>query len=648
MAAALRVDPAAAQPTDPPPGVQIITAEDIEQAGLARLSDLFTLINDWYATSVKGYSWDASANGLASLQEASWLLLIDGHPVDLKTFFGQNINTLPVSLSQIAYVEVINTPTFVQGLFAQSGVLHLHTREPERGTSFQGSFAAGNEVGDPGPFRYTDFATLNIDRIGPTLQAAVSYGGPTTHLRAHFKSDEHHATDERIRQRVFTTYQGEKSPRLLLTAGGFDLATTGRLGHHRVFGGFARYQDLPFFEPIGIEAPNDHRFTHAGLRGEFFPGQPSGISYRLSYSSSELATRNNRGGIRFDWKQNLFRGQYEVRYALEHLQGALGLSIDHREIVTDASLDTPTLTIPRAYGRLMRQTPEAGQQLVEAYLTRIRGEIGFGAVTRWTISPTPAHTLILTGSIARKPYQEHHTLWYWMSEGYSFRADRESDVRLPSGFDAATAYTADLAWTYRPSDRFAVSVSGGYRRFENLTLAEYSHAFDSLTTGLFTRTNVRNHLSGQTTRVSAEIRFRVIPSLEQRLYYGYLRYPTKDESFFQAWRNLPWHRLSYEMRFVPLSRLSLFARLSYVSETQWTGFFQAAEVSGNRYEARLPASWLLDLSIQKRLWRDHIQLNLSLRNFLNEPYRPHPAGAITNMALHARVRVYFTRRPSEN
>ncbi|MFQ5572596.1 MAG: TonB-dependent receptor plug domain-containing protein, partial [Rhodothermales bacterium] len=106
LSAALRVDPAAAQPTDPPPGVQIITAEDIEQAGLARLSDLFTLINDWYATSVKGYSWDASANGLASLQEASWLLLIDGHPVDLKTFFGQNINTLPVSLSQIAYVEV--------------------------------------------------------------------------------------------------------------------------------------------------------------------------------------------------------------------------------------------------------------------------------------------------------------------------------------------------------------------------------------------------------------------------------------------------------------------------------------------------------------------------------------------------------------
>ncbi len=33
----------------------------------------------------------------------------------------------------------------------------------------------------------------------------------------------------------------------------------------------------------------------------------------------------------------------------------------------------------------------------------------------------------------------------------------------------------------------------------------------------------------------------------------------------------------------------------------------------------------------------------SLRNFLNEDYRTHPAGAITNMAFHVRVQVYFSR-----
>ena len=38
--------PAAAQPAEAPPGVQIITAEEIAHAGVARLSDLFLLLDD--------------------------------------------------------------------------------------------------------------------------------------------------------------------------------------------------------------------------------------------------------------------------------------------------------------------------------------------------------------------------------------------------------------------------------------------------------------------------------------------------------------------------------------------------------------------------------------------------------------------------
>ena len=36
-------------------------------------------------------------------------------------------------------------------------------------------------------------------------------------------------------------------------------------------------------------------------------------------------------------------------------------------------------------------------------------------------------------------------------------------------------------------------------------------------------------------------------------------------------------------------------------------------------------------------------LSLSLRNFLNEAYRTHPAGAVTNMAFFVRLRAYFNR-----
>ena len=634
-----------AQPADPSPGVQIITAKDIAQAGLARLSDLFMIIDDWHATSVEGYAFDVSANGLAAAQEAAWLVLVDGNPVDLRILDAQNLNTLPLSLTDIDYVEVHNTPAFVNGLFAQAGLLHLHTVKPDPGAALRVGLAAGNEIGDPGPFRYTAFATPNIDRIGPTLQGTVSVAGSAWHARAHGKLDEHHSTDERIRQRVFSFYQGEKDPRLLLASAGLDLGTTGRLGQHNVFAGFSRYQDLPFFEPVGLETPTDHRFLHAGLRGDSDPGEPTGLSYRLSYTVSELVPRNNKGSVNFDWRQNTFRGQYEVRSARERVRGALGLSLDRIESLTGAELDDASLSIPRAYGRLGVRPDERWDAHLTAYITRVKGQHGYGGLATVKITPTPIHTIMLTGSAARQPFQATNSLWYWMGEGYTFQARRETDITLPTGYRASTTYTADLAWTVRPSDRFGLTLSGGYRRFDDRTLASYTFRYDSLTTGFFADTDVSNSVFGRVLKAGVDVRFRLVPSLEQQFHYSYLRYPTTDDTFFQAWRSQPWHRLSYTLRYIPNPRLSLYARLAYHSATQWTGFLEAARDADGRYQADLPSYWLLDLTAQKRFSRDHLQVSLSLRNFLNEAYRTHPAGAITNMAFHVRVQVYFNTSP---
>ena len=630
-----------AQPADPPPGVQIITADDIAQAGLGRLSDVFTLLDDWSATSTDGYTWEASANGLAPTQEPAWLLLVDGNPVDLRVLDAQNINTLPLSLAEISYIEVYNTPTFIAGLFAQAGVVHLHTGTPQSGVSVRADFAAGNETGDPGPFRYTGFATPNIDRIGPTLQGSASVAGEGWHLRVHGKADEHHATDERIRPRVLTLYQGEKDPRLILGTAGVDLSTAGRRGRHTVFAGFARYQDLPFFEPLGLETPTDHRFYHGGLQGDFDPGKPSGISYRLSYTRSQLEPRNNQGGIDLDWQQNTLRGHYEVRAATGQVRGGLGLSADYHESAAATDLDDETLLIPRAYGRFGIRPDERTDATGTAYLTRVAGQIGYGALATVRLAPSPRTTLMLTGSFARQPFQEKNSLWYWIGEGYTFRAYRNANISIPTSYRASTTYTVDLAWRIRPAEHVGLTLFGGYRRFDDQTLAAYTFRYDSLSTGFMTDTEVRNTVFGRVTKVGAEVETRPIPSLRLRLHYAYLRYPTQDDAFFQAWRSQPWHRASATVRFVPNPRFSLYGRLAYQSETQWVAFQQAARNAGDRYEADLPSYFLLDLAAQKRFWRDHLQLSVSLRNFLNEAHRAHPAGAVTNSAFHARLQLYF-------
>src|SRR5690606_24411148 len=139
------------------------------------------------------------------------------------------------------------------------------TGRPAPGVSLEGSAAAGNAIGDPGPFRYTGYASPNIDRIGPAFGASAAVAGAHTHARLFVRADEHHATDARIRERVYQHYYGVKQPRLFLNAFGLDAGTTGRLGTHRLYAAFSRFQDLPFVAPLGLEIPRDHRIYHAGV-----------------------------------------------------------------------------------------------------------------------------------------------------------------------------------------------------------------------------------------------------------------------------------------------------------------------------------------------------------------------------------------------
>lgn len=635
-----------AQPVEVPeprPGVQIITAADIEQAGVVRLGDLFTLIDDWYASSIDGFAWEVSANGLGAFEQDNWTLLIDGQPVDMRILDAKNINLLPLSPAQIAYVEVINTPTLEQGVMAHGGVLHIHTRQPFDGPAVQGGFAAGNEVGDPGPYRYTAFASPNIDRIGPTLHAVASYRSGASYLRAHIKTDEHHETDTRIIERVRTLYLGEKAPRLLLAGGTVDAGVTGKLGRHHLLASLSRFQNLRFFAPLGLEAPYDHKFTHLGINGDFFPDSRNSISYRLSYTINDLNPRVNNDNLDFNWRQNTLRGNYEVRAGNDAFHGVLGFTADIIQSFTGQPLIDGTLTLPRAYGRIGVTASERIQPELSGYLLRADGEAGLGVLATINLFPAENQTITLSGSAVRQPYSASNPLWLWANRGYAFFQQQGLDVTIPRSFQASSTYTIDASWNLRPSDRLSLTLAGGYRRFDDLTLASYAYTYDPLTTGFETQTTVRGTVFGRVTKGSAEVRFKLTPTLEQRLYYAYLRYPTTDDVFFQAWRNQPWHRVTYSLRYVPLPRLSLFARLQYRSETEWTGFLQAADASDGLYEAQLPDYLLLDFSVQKKLWRDHIDLNLSLRNFLNEPYRLHPAGAITDMVFTARILVNVNR-----
>jgi hypothetical protein len=189
----------AADTTDAPspldPGRQVITRADIEAAGLYRLPDLYRLIDGVRTATVDGFTWRANLLGGDPFGAEEWTLLVDGARVEIGLFGEQNLSLVPVAITQIDSVEVWATPRVVAGTFA-SGVIHLHTTQPEPGLAARGGAALGNEIGDPGPYRYVpERASRNVDKFGGDYEGLVRGGGAAVRAQGRFKWLRFYATD---------------------------------------------------------------------------------------------------------------------------------------------------------------------------------------------------------------------------------------------------------------------------------------------------------------------------------------------------------------------------------------------------------------------------------------------------------------------
>lgn len=617
--------------------VQVITAEEIAQAGAARLSDVFDLLDGWTASSTDGYAWDVSAAGLAPYQDASWLLLVDDVPMDLRVLGRQNINTLALSITQVDSITVISRPAVIAGRFAPAGVVHIHTRRPMVGAEIRAHVSGGNETGDPGPFRYTELATPNVDRIGPAFQGSASVTGSRWSLRVQGKADEHHATDERIRQRVVTLYEGERAPRLLYKSARADSEIRGMRGYHRVFGAISRFQDLLFFDPLGLELPANHNQFHGGITGRFGSGAPIAARYRTTVFRSQVADRQNRRGVSAYWQQDGMSGMTAVDVRRGAWQATFGAGMDFFRTQFIGQSGRHALRVFRFHGSMDRLLGRNTRVTGEWAGNMASGALSYGALVTLAGSLGGGVMAAITGTFAQ--LEEGQGIWYWIREGYM--APGATGAAMPAEFGASRTATADLRLTRSFSNTARVTFSVGVRNVDGATLSTRVARWDAATTGFQTATTVHTGVSGRTMRFGLTAEMQLLSSLGLRLAYARLGIVSGDAVFQEVWRRHPGYRAGATIRYAPDGRFTLYGRLRVDGSSSWEGYRAAAQDSEGRYMAYVPAAWLLGVTAKKRFWRDHLRMGITLRNMLNQEYRTHPAGAITNMALHFQVEVFF-------
>ncbi|PSQ78858.1 MAG: hypothetical protein BRD37_01945 [Bacteroidetes bacterium QH_8_67_23] len=655
--------PAAAQSSgETPAATQRVTAERLARAGLTRTDDLFWFLNGWATSSLDGYAGRPSAAGMPGTP----LLVAGGQPLTGGPFGQPPLPVLPVHLQQVKAVDASRAPRLADGRLAPDGAVRLRLRPPGTGLEAQGAFSAGNEVGDPGPFRTTEREVLNEDRIGPQYFGEASLRGADASAQVSLRSVRHYTTDRAIRARaenVQDTLDGPPlqqlvAPRLVLSAE--ELLP----GTHRLTAHYAALRSLPFFKTLGYELPARRRHAHIGVRGA-----PSGnrsdrtqrLRYRFGYRRATLASDAGRfrsappPNLTFDWTEDHLTthvGVGDLSLPFSPLPGnapvrlRFGVSADYtRAQAKRASLDDPTLLTTRAYAELAAPSAAFRPRLA-ALLSQTDGQLGGGALLSSQFPLGRRSSLGLHLGYVRAPYAAGGPFWYWLQQGLPAPQHPEGQVALPSSpFPASERLTADLRLrrTFAGGLRLALELSA--RHFQHLSLPSGSYRFARIALpayappggALVPHLRLHTEASGQTVRAAIEGTHTAPAGLTHQLRYNVFAHHATGEggarrAFDQRFARVPRHQLRYTARLAVATRFSLEGRVTARSPEHWPAY-RPAEADDSSYPPRLPAFLRVDLTATKRLWRDHLRLRLALRNLLDAPLRRHPAGPVRRLTL---------------
>ncbi len=617
-------------------GKEVITHEDIVRHGFSRLSDVLALSTLWHTAGLEGYHWQTAPPGFPD-GTAGWNLYIDDIPVASRVLGRNRLNTLPVSLPDAACIEIVSGMDMQGPAFLRTGVIRIYTKNPEFGLSMQAGVAVGNEINDPGPFRYTLPETINIDRIGPVHTASMSVSKKTWQGHASGRLDELHVTDAALRDRARRLYDIPGTQTHIRTrALGFTGAFGRQSRSQRLLAGLSHTGDMAFFPETGFEIPTISRTALLGAAGTLPLWSGGALRYAVSSSRDALELRQNREDIDLEWTQRQFAAEADARVHMLHIGGQV--QTIHGQ--TSEYLRDALLLDLRLFGGLNAHIGRHGRtRLILEWIQR-EGHSGTVAYASMEMQPGAKQRFRLAGSYGAAP-PDARNLWLWQERGYplpysTFGEPRFAQKPLPR------RATADLGWIRRGPTGLSGGIFVFYRGFWNDILPEYTIAWDGDHSSFDTTTRLFQGAGGHSGGVSGTMAFRLSPTLHQRVS-GTFETVRRDGPLWLAYgERIPRLRIAAITTLAAADRFSLSALLRYTSATRWPEYREASIEAGETWPWLLPERFLVDVTASKRMAGDHLNISMSLRNLLNDPVRFHPAGAVFYMEFHLSIAARFT------
>lgn len=595
---------------------QIITSEQIRASGYTRLSDLVQLFDAWTYKTDAGEQWTLQSNGTGNYDNPNWILMVNGQRFDLHE--KEALNNLGISVTDVERIEIVNNSGMYLGEFSANGLIHIVTKKvTTNGFMYRGFLSDGLSTLPPGRQQYTS----SPYQTGLNTQHTIGFKHNQFQIQGTFNHQEFNNYDSIVYYRSFFNYvpalTNKQSYRIESQHTYKKLTQQLQFSHTdvdvrlSVFSPYNSYKNASFAYAGVLDISAKHQFKLTAQQSETYYAYTSGIP----------TSRNIN--LQYRFLQPTRKGNLIWQTGLAYLKSEHGFSF----FKPFTSISLP----------VTRKTTIWAETQVSLANRDAHPKVSVGLYKR--VSFISNYSFIVSHSSV-----EQFTAYYFPFDPN--RLFRTTDHYFLNYFSNQT--TADFYYNLNFGNSVKFSYNSGLKLSDNLFAQGYETYYypPSLPfTQPLTNTDSR--------QLNWMNRFNFHYDIVKNLVFdiNYMR-TTILETSNNNLQQIPKHKFTLTVQYEFPKRFTLWTRNYWQSETKWWNepAIYNWRYTGDFYRT-LPAIYTWDIGISKKLYKDHLNLNISARNVFNSNERYYPMGAQFDTrftaSITANIDGLFASRPSK-
>ena len=609
---------------------QIITKDQILFSGYTLVSDVLQLIDGWSISTWNGDRWN-NQNGAGNYQNQNWILMLNGQRVELMKLDAQHINTLGISVYDIDRIEVVNTAGNYLGEFNDKGIIHIITKKDTEGFTYRLFASNGNEIGDP-HLDALNKPYLNTHEYGISLGNYFGFKKNkwAVQLNQYMNNYFYRDTSDLLFPLV---KQYNPNPEFVntLLSGRIQISYTSTKITHQLTGIINRTDDVVM--PAGIFNPitGKHNYNTIGyiLRCSLSKGI-------LQYRGSMLQrTFNGNSQKQISHEQYYQTNNLNYTTVQKTPKGnkttQLGLAYDY---ITTLMLNTGatinnTSHILRPYFSLTYPLTKKSNLFTDISIATNFKDIIPKVALGYYKQPTVISNWSFIASFTQRNQAENNTYFSMLP-----LIDTNS-AYLQEAYSETGSF--DYYFNININKYFKFSFNSGIKYLNNEL---YFRPTTTLNTAQPILLNTEIDNMNQTRWLN---RFNIHYDMLKNTCFdiNYL-YTSVLNNSWDGQNNIPKHKFSFILAQTMPARINLWFRYYYQSSTHWMNpslLIQPGNYTNQDLYKQLASCHSFDVGITKKLLKDYMIANLSLRNSFNQSEQYQVNGAAFYMRLFLSVRI---------